>query len=226
MATKGQLITSVLTEVGRLDKTTAAEEWFDEIYQAFLAFHDWSFITTRATRATAVDLYRVGLPADFRKLFALYLDTGDSTAKKIAPISLAEFTRLHPRVEAEGAGMPSVYTMYNNTLLLAPKCSANTWSLAIIYTYNPPNITTNETPIIPERMYNALKGGLRGLFYASIKEFEKAEKQMNWFSNMLASYKADDSDDSDDEIVLRPYAGCVPQAPSEYWARPEVVSIR
>lgn len=223
MATKAQLINSVLVEVGRTDKATAAEEWFDEIYQAFLTFHDWSFITTRATRGTTVDLYRVGLPTDFRKLFALYLDTGDSTARKLERLGLADFTRRYPRVEAQAAGMPIVYTEYNNTLLLAPKCSAATWSLSLIYTYNPPNITSNQTPIIPERMYNALKEGLRGLFYGNIKEFEKSDKKMSAFDALLKLYQADDEDSSDDEIYLQAYQSGAKVGLSEYWLNPAIM---
>lgn len=223
MATKAQLINSVLVEVGRTDKATAAEEWFDEIYQAFLTYHDWSFITTRATRGTTVDLYRVGLPLDFRKLAALYLDTGASDAKKLDKLGLTDFTRKFPRVESLAAGTPSVYTEYNNTLLLAPKCSSSAWSLALIYTYNPPNITSNQTPIIPERMYNALKEGLRGLFYANIKEFEKSDKKMTAFDSLLKLYKADDEDSNDDEIYLQPFSGRGNVALSEYWLNPAVM---
>lgn len=225
MATKGQLITAVLTEVGRLDKATAADEWFDEIYQAALAYHDWSFITTRATRATAVGLYRIAYPTDFRKLFALYLDTGDATAKKLKPLSLAEFTQRFPRPESQPNGKPGCYATYNNNLLLAPACDSNSYSLALIYTYNPPNITTNETPVIPERMYNALKAGLRGLFYGNIKEFEKAEKQMAAFNTMLELYKKDDGDDNDDLIVMQPFQAGGMIYPGEYWNRPDVVRV-
>jgi hypothetical protein len=225
MATKGLLISSVLTEVGRTDLATRADEWFDEIYQAVLTYHDWSFITTRATRGTTVDLYRLGLPADFRKLYALYLDTGDSTAQKIKQLGLSEFTRLYPRVEAQAAGRPSVYTIYNNTLLLAPKCSTATWTLALIYTYNPPNITTNEVPVIPDRMHNALKSGLRSLFYASIKEFEKADKQSGAFTKLLELYKRDDEDDTDDELFLQRFVPSGFNYPTEYWANPLVMSV-
>lgn len=225
MATKGQLINSVLTEVGRLDKAAAAEEWFDEIYQALLTAHDWSFITTRATRPTAVGLYRVALPLDFRKMYALYLDTGTSSAQKLSPLGLAEFTRRFPRPESLAAGKPSAYATYNNNLLLAPKCDSAADSLALIYTYNPPNITSNETPVVPERMYNALKAGMRGLFYGNIKEFEKAEKQMGMYSKMVDLYMADDVDASDDAIVLRPFENSNIIVPGEYWNNPLIKSM-
>ena len=224
MSTKGQLITSVLSEVGRTDLTTAAAEWFDDVYQTVSSFHDWSCLDVRATRASAVNLYRVALPSDCRKVKTVYLDTGDANSRKLVPCALAEFTRLHPRPESESIGKPTNYAEYNGKLLLAPPCQLATWTLSLIYTYNPSNIADGDTPVFPAQFYQAIRAGLRAFAYSHIREYEKSDKNFTRLKDFLELEKKSDEDSRDDELFLQPFL-CASTPPSEYWARPEIMRV-
>jgi len=223
MATKQSFIDSVLSEIGRADKQTAAEEWFDDIYQTVISYNDWSFITVLATRATVANTYKYALPLDFRKRHALWMDTGNSNSRKLDPLNLLQFVEKYPRLESLAAAEPIHYTTYGNVLIIAPKPSS-IWTFQLVYTYNPPNLTVGQTPIIPERWYNCLRLGLRAKAYDSIREFEKGKAHMEKFDGYLKLMQKDDKEEGDDDLRLKKYRGA-PSYPSEYWLRPDILSV-
>jgi len=224
VATKDQIIATALGLVGRADLTARAGEWFDDVYQLILGYADWSFITTRATRATVVNTYRYALPIDFRSPDTLWIDTGDTNSRKLDKKGIPDFHRRYPRLESLAAGYPRDYTVYDDKLLIAPKPSSSSWTMMLIYTYNPVNLTGGQTPIIPDYLMPALRIGLRSFIYADIKSYTKSEADMKIVDGILQAGKKRDEGEDRDELFLKPFMSQEP-APNEYWANPLIMSV-
>lgn len=219
MTTKAQYITSVLTEIGRLDLVATGEEWFDDVYRMLNNYTDWSFLERRATRATVAGTYRYSLPADFRACSLLYLDTGDSQSRKIEYKSLAEFIQMYPRVEQTSSGVPVHRTTYNNMLLIAPKPSG-VWTMNILYTYNPPAIASGQSPVFTDEFDHIMRSGLRGHAYARIKEYEKSKYNFDLFFTLMEQLSKKQSGEPEKDLMfLQPFRGNVVFT-GEYWADP------
>jgi len=226
VATKLEIINSVLTEVGRTDLVVQARIWFDEVYQTVLSYTDWAFITTRATRACGVGIYKYGLPIDFRKLHVLFVNTGSSDSPKLHEMALADFVGRYPRLESIPNGIPTDFTVYDNNILIAAPPQSNSYVMNLIYTYNPPALVDGDTPVIPDRWLNCLRYGLRAAAYLHLREQEKAKALAEVFGGYLKKMEQDDKDSSDDRITLQPYRRNSGIIPTEYWKNPFIAAVQ
>jgi hypothetical protein len=224
VATKLEIINSVLLEVGRTDLVVQARIWFDEVYQTVLSFTDWAFITTRATRSCVAGTYRYALPLDFRKLHVLYVNTGSSDSPKLHEMALADFVARYPRIESVPNGIPRDYTLYDNNVMMAPPPQSAGYVMNIIYTYNPPALADVDVPVIPDRWLNCLRYGVRAAAYLHIREQEKAKSLAEVFGSFLKKMTEDDKDSSDDRITLQPYRrGSL--LGTDYWKNPFITAV-
>jgi hypothetical protein len=226
VATKLEIINTVLGEVGRTDLLAQARIWFDEVYSTVLSFTDWGFITTRATRSCVAGTYKYGLPADFRKLHVLFVNTGSSDSAKLREMALAEFVAKYPRMESLPNSIPVEFTLYDNNLLIGPPPQNSGYVLNLIYTYNPPAIGDGEGPVIPDRWLNCLRYGVRAAAYLHLREAEKAKVQAEVFAAYMKKMQDDDKDVSGDKLELQAYMPNFATIGTEYWKNPFVVGLR